>query len=221
VSHSKPIRKLSLVTSEGRADAVLPAPSQLSDADSVLVVNALAGDTASKERLYRKHVDYIAGMSARLLRSIDASEDVVQDTFVIALQQLTTLREPAAFRPWLASIAVSQVRRRMSRQRLLRFLGLDRGLDDASLDELARADTSAEARLDLAALDVVLSALPPDQRIAWMLQHVEGETLENVALACRCSLATVKRRISAAEQRVRAYVEVVTKQITEVQRGSQ
>jgi RNA polymerase sigma-70 factor (ECF subfamily) len=58
-----------------------------------------------------------------------------------------------------------------------------------------------------------LRGLPAHQRIAWMLQHVEGEPLESVAAACNCSLATVKRWIAAADQRVRAHVTVVAREI--------
>lgn len=180
-----------------------PAPT---DAD--LVAGALRGETRSKEDLYRRHVEYIAGMSARLLRSVDASEDVVQDTFVIAYDKLGTLRDPAAFRGWLAAIAVSQVRRRLSRQRLLRFLGLDRSLEETPLDELACRDSSAEVRSELAALDFVLRGLSPDHRIAWMLRHVEDEPLDGVAQSCGCSLATVKRWILAADTRVREHVRM-------------
>jgi RNA polymerase sigma-70 factor (ECF subfamily) len=36
-----------------------------------------------------------------------------------------------------------------------------------------------------------------------MLRHVEGEALEQVAAACGCSLATVKRRIDAADTQIR------------------
>ena len=41
-------------------------------------------------------------------------------------EQLRNLRKPAALRAWLAQLAVSLVRRRLRRARLLRFLGLDR-----------------------------------------------------------------------------------------------
>jgi RNA polymerase sigma-70 factor (ECF subfamily) len=193
-----------------RSERVLRTGTRAPDEESdlALVEQALAGEATSKERLYRKHVDYIAGMCARLLRSVEASEDVVQDAFVIAFEQLESLRDPAAFRPWLAAIAVSQVRRRLSRRRLLRFIGLDRSIDDAPLDDLVREDTSAEVRSELAALDLVLQQLPPNHRIAWMLRYVEDESLEDVATSCRCSLATVKRWIAAADASVQRYVLV-------------
>jgi RNA polymerase sigma-70 factor (ECF subfamily) len=41
-----------------------------------------------------------------------------------------------------------------------------------------------------------------------MLRHVEGYRLEEVADACGCSLATVKRRIANADARVRQYVNL-------------
>jgi RNA polymerase sigma-70 factor (ECF subfamily) len=181
------------------------------ESDDALVAGVLAGDARCKEQLYLRHVRYITGMSSRILRSVEASEDVVQDTFVIAFSKIESLRDPRAFRGWLASIAVSQIRRLLARQRLLRLVGLDRGLDDAPLDELAREDLSIEARSELAALDLILQQLPPRQRIAWILRYVEGEPLDAIALACGCSLATAKRWIAAADGRVRQHASVSTK----------
>jgi RNA polymerase sigma-70 factor (ECF subfamily) len=198
---------LSLVRASARsASEPLEAP------DAVLVAGIRAGNERCRERIYLKHVDYIAGMCTRLLRSIEASEDVVQDTFIIAFSRLDSLREPAAFRGWLASIAVSQVHRRLARERLRRFLGFDQALGDAPLDELGREDLSAEARSDLAALDMVLQTLPVRQRLAWMLRYVEGEPVEAVAEACGCSRATVKRWIAAADERVREFVRIQTEE---------
>jgi len=186
--------------------SLVRAPAEPAVSDEVLVTRALSGDSDARRTLYERHFDYVTGMSARLLRSRDASEDVVQDAFVMAFERLASLREPAAFRGWLAAIAVSFVRRRLRKQRLLRALGLDGSHDDAALDRLARDDASAEARSELAALDLVLQTLPANHRIAWMLRHVEGEALDDVAVACDCSLATVKRWISAADERVRAHL---------------
>jgi RNA polymerase sigma-70 factor, ECF subfamily len=206
-------------SARGNLSIVRPAPRRapeveaaVVETDGALVAGVRAGDAKSKERLYRRHVDYIAGMCARLLRSVDASEDVTQDAFVLAFSKIELLRDPGAFRGWLAVIAVHEVRKRLARQRLLAFFGLDHGLDDAPLDELAREDLSVEARSELAALDLVLQSLPPNQRIAWMLRHVEDEPLEAVAEACRCSLATVKRWIAAADERVKEHVRIATKE---------
>jgi RNA polymerase sigma-70 factor (ECF subfamily) len=171
--------------------------------DADLVARATAGDRSAEEAIYRRHAAYLIGMVTRLLTSSSDAEDAVQDTFVIAFEQMPRLRNPAALRPWLAQIAVSQVRRRLRKRRLLRLLGLDR-FDEASLASLVAPDAGPDVRADLATIERVLTTIPVDQRIAWSLRYVEGETLENVARTCGCSLATVKRRLSAAHEKVRA-----------------
>lgn len=188
------------------------APGSSGQSDAALVAGVLIGDRRCKREIYVRHVDYLAGMCTRLLRSVEASEDVVQDTFVIAFSKIELLRDPEALRGWLAAIAVSQVRRRLARQRVLRFFGLDRGLDDAPLDECAREDLTVEARSELAALDLVLQGLPPGQRIAWMLRHVEGEPLDLVAETCGCSRATVKRWIALADAHIKQRVHIVAEE---------
>jgi RNA polymerase sigma-70 factor (ECF subfamily) len=175
--------------------------------DERLVERARAGDRDAEEAIYRRHVVYLAGMILRLVGSAVEAEDVLHDTFVLALQELPRLRAGTALRPWLARIAVSQVHRRFRRRRLLRVLGMDGG-EIVPLDSIASAQAGPEVRAQLAALGRVLGALPVEQRIAWSLRFIEGSTLEEVADACGCSLATAKRRVQAASERVQRSVDV-------------
>jgi RNA polymerase sigma-70 factor (ECF subfamily) len=196
--------------------AITPSPSRHvhpfgiaeSISDDELVIRATKGDRWAQEAIYRRYVGFIARTTTRLLGRRDDAEDVVQDTFAIGLAQLHTLRDGAAVRAWLAQIAVSQVRRRFRRTKLLRVLGLDRGADDATLEQFASDDATPEVRSEIAALDRILRTLPAEERFAWMLRRVEGWGLDEVALACKCSLATVKRRVSSVDERVRAVVDV-------------
>jgi RNA polymerase sigma-70 factor (ECF subfamily) len=48
----------------------------------------------------------------------------------------------------------------------------------------------------------VLDGMRASWRVAWVLRYVEGEALEEVARLCDCSLATAKRRITAAHELV-------------------
>jgi RNA polymerase sigma-70 factor (ECF subfamily) len=176
--------------------------------DAELVERALHGDGSAEDAIFRRHVDSIAGLSLRLLRHRADMEDVVQETFVVALEKLASLRDRGALHPWLLQIAVSLVRRRLRRRRLLGFLGLDRGEADAPLDALASDALGPEGWAELAALDRILAQLPEEDRIAWVLRHVEGEAVDDVARACKCSHSTAKRRIAAADARVRQYVHL-------------
>jgi len=171
-----------------------------------LVSRALDGDRWSRDVLYRRHARYLLAITSRLLANRGEGEEVVQDTFVVAFEKLATLRDAQAIRSWLARIAVSLVQRRLRRERLLRFLGLDRGLDDAGLEALAAPSLPPDDRAELALADRVLRRLPAKRRVAWMLRRVEGLPLAEVAALCDCSLATVKRQIGAADAELARYV---------------
>src|SRR5688572_15669302 len=130
---------------------ILRASETVSDAD--LVSRAAGGDRWSREMIYRRHAGLLLAIAARLLGNRGDAEEVVQDTFVTAFEQLRALRDPGALRAWLAQITVSLVRRRIRRGRLMRVLGLDRGADDATLAALAAPGTAPDERADLAMVD--------------------------------------------------------------------
>lgn len=168
---------------------------------SALVAAARAGDRAAMKELYLDNAAYVAGMCARLLRDSEEAREITQDTFARAFERLDQLRDDDAFRPWVACIAVRLVGRTLQKRRLFRLVGFGHEQDDevdTSLARLATAPT-AESRAELACLDALLQRLPPEQRIAWMLRHVDQNPLEEVAAMCDCSLATVKRRVDAAQ----------------------
>ena len=184
--------------------SLLPAADAVSDAE--LVARALGGDRWSRDVLYRRHAHYLLAIAMRLLANRSEGEEIVQDTFVVGFEQLGRLREPGALRGWLAQIAVSLVRRRLRRDRLLRFLGLDQSADDATLAALASPALRADDRADLALVDRLLGRMPANLRIAWMLRRVEGLPLAEVASACACSLATAKRRVASVDAVVARHV---------------
>lgn len=174
---------------------------------AVLVVRARAKDSAAESLLYRRYAADLLNIVSRLLRSVVAAEDVVHDTFLLVFERLGQLRDPTQFRAWALSIAVSLVRKRLRRARLLQWVGLD-SLAVAPLEMQSRDGLSVEARGELAVLDVVLKALPTEHRLAWSLRHIEGEKLEDVADVLGKSLATTKRYIAAAERRIATHVQL-------------
>jgi RNA polymerase sigma-70 factor, ECF subfamily len=164
--------------------------------DSELVRRGRAGESWALEAIYRRYVLLVAGTARRMLRAPSDVDDVVQDTFLIAFSKLEALQEPEALRGWLARIAVSRVHRRYRWRRLTGFLvGHD---PQALLEQQAAVGTSPEDVAELALIDRALAKMALKLRTPWLLRHVEGLSLEEIATACECSLATVKRRIAEA-----------------------
>ncbi len=169
--------------------------------DAELVRRVMEGDSWAEEALYRRYAELVIGTAKRLLGNADDAADVAQDSFLTAFQKIGTLRDASTFKTWLMMIAIRNVHRRFRRRRLLRWLGMD-DLEEGALEALASEDAPLEVRADLSMLGTVLSKMPPSLRLPWMLRHVEGHELTEVAALCSCSLATAKRRIVLAESRV-------------------
>lgn len=182
-------------------DAVAPVRAIEVD-DGTLVRRAREGDRWAEEALYRKHVRKVADVATRVLGRSAEAEDVVQETFLQALRRLSSLRDPDLFPRWLMRIAMNMVRGKLRKRRLLRSLGLDHSLDDATLERMAAPSTPPDVRAELAEVDAALREVSANERLAWMLHVVEGFSLPEVAEACDCSLATAKRRIRAARLRI-------------------
>jgi RNA polymerase sigma-70 factor, ECF subfamily len=151
-------------------------------------------DTASA---FRRYAPYVAKIGMRILGRRDEIDDFVQDVFVSVHRHLDSLREPAALKGWLGKLAVHEATRRLRRRRLRNLLGLHAAYDYSDVADQA---ASPEQRALLARIFRALDALPASDRVAFTLRHIEGETMERIAILCACSLSTAKRRVAQAER---------------------
>jgi RNA polymerase sigma-70 factor (ECF subfamily) len=169
--------------------------------DAALVLAARAGDLAAREALFRRYLGLVVGLSERIIAGRGDADDVAQDAFVDAFNQLHRLENPQAFAAWLGSIVVRRASKCLRRRRLLVRLGLhpaQREEPDASIAPGAPADVVCELR----AVYATIMRLPVTERVALVLRRVEGLELAEIAEHMQLSLATVKRRLAAAEARL-------------------
>ncbi|MBK8253499.1 MAG: sigma-70 family RNA polymerase sigma factor [Polyangiaceae bacterium] len=168
--------------------------------DAQLVALGCKGDSAAFELLYRRHAAFALHLATRIEGSSRDVEDIVHDAFLRAFERINDLSDRNAFKSWLGSIVVHAVRSRMRRHRLMNLLGIGRKSEPVDLDALTSPEASPHTRAQIAQIYALLRTLPADDRISWTLRCVEGHDLDSVAKLTRCSLATVKRRISRAQQ---------------------
>ncbi len=169
--------------------ALVPPPSLPIEAMSAFDVGAA----------YRRWAPYVANIAARLLGSREDVEDVLHDVFMAAVKGLRNLRDPEAIRGWLASVTTRVVSQRLRARGLRRWLGLG---SVPEVNRIVAPGASPEEQALLARVYRVLDDVPIKERSAWILRMIEGDDLASVATACGCSLATAKRRITAAQARI-------------------
>lgn len=151
------------------------------------------------DEVFRSHAPYVGALVLKLIGRPGDVDDVVQDVFLQAHRGLSKLREPEAVRPWLRRITVRRTQRWLRKRWVRRWFG------EADVDAqqgLADPSASPEDRATLAYVYRTLETMPRDERLAWVLRFVEGETLESIAELLGSSVSTVQRRLRAAEARM-------------------
>jgi RNA polymerase sigma-70 factor, ECF subfamily len=154
----------------------------------------------SLESLYEDYARYVGAVASRLLGRATEVDDVVQEVFEIAVRGLKRRDDDHEIKGWLAKVTVRRCVRQLRFRRLWALVDL--AAADSGYDRLAAPDAGPEERHLVSEVYRALDTLPARDRVAWTLRHVEGESLEEVAVLCECSLATAKRRIASAHAEI-------------------
>ncbi len=169
--------------------------------DAALVVAARARERWAEEALFRRHARMANGLAFRLMGNDADVDDLVQDAFFAAFSALDRIENPQAFGGWLAAIVVRTAHKRLRRRRLMTRLGLVR-TEPVDLDRVVSRTVPPDVGVELRAIYALVDRLPAGERVALVLRRVEGLNLEEVARRMGLSLATVKRRLAAAQSRL-------------------
>ena len=182
----------------GLESGVAPRPpgAESEPPETRLVRRLRAADPRAERAFIERYTGHVERILVRILGYHPDLDDLTQDVFVRAFERLHELHEPSGLHRWLTAIAVFVAReaiRRKQRRRWLLFLPTE------ATPEVEIPAASIEARSALRAFYEVVATLDADKRIAFTLRFVEGMELGEIAQVCDVSLATIKRRIKAAE----------------------
>jgi RNA polymerase sigma-70 factor (ECF subfamily) len=148
----------------------------------------LAGERAAAETLLAEHLDPLSRFVRwRLGSDLHRVEDLVQDTFLAALEKIGAFDGRASLHTWLCSIAKNKIRsaRRAEPPKSLEDVLEEADPDiDAILAEIAREplpDSVLERKETRDLVGATLSSLPPDYAEALVQKYVEGRTVAQMA----------------------------------------
>jgi RNA polymerase sigma-70 factor (ECF subfamily) len=140
----------------------------------------------------------------RALGPSGEAEDLLQETFSRIFSSVGRLRDPSALRSFVFSVAVRTLRSHLRMRRVRRWFAVS---ETGDVPDVSHPGADTEARALLRRFYRLLDELAPDDRAAFVLRQIEGFSLEELAQATGASLATVKRRVSRASQRLAELVE--------------
>ena len=133
------------------------------------------------------------------------AEDVAQEAFVSAWQNLDQLREPRAFPGWFKRIVLNQCSR-LTRGKRLQFVPLEMGANRAANDPSPQA--VAEKQQLLNRILSAIRALPDNERLVTTLFYVNGYTQADIGDFLELPVSTVNKRLYTARQQLKDSVQV-------------
>ncbi len=177
--------------------------------DEQLIERARDGDRVAQHKLWRAHRRWVAAIILAHRPHFIEVEDLLQDVAVKFIDKLHTLRDAAAFRPWLRQIALNVCRGAARTSRATLRLGLHdaEGRETGVVAEPASGEAEVmyvAERQDAAGrlLEQALS-LPPAYREPLLLRCLHSMTYQQISQVLELPVTTVETRLARARKMLR------------------
>lgn len=165
---------------------------------------ASAGCELAYTRIIVASQNTVTAVALAITRDPAASEDIAQEAFLSAWQNLRRLQNPSSFLPWLRQItrnlAYDHLRRH--RNRAIDGEAAEIAISHAADPSLLPEERLLDAERERMAAELI-SELPEDSREVLLLYYREGQNSRQVAELLGLSDAAVRKRLSRARQSLR------------------
>lgn len=204
-----------------------PDPGAPDASDSELVDRAKTGNLSAFEELVARHERRIYTLARRITANDHDAEDVTQQTFLSAIENLGSFRGESAFATWLQRVAAHAALKVIRKRKGLNLISLDENTEPRDADrQIPHPEYIADWRESPEQLvqrnetvEIIGSALDQideKHRSVFLLRDVEGFTVKETAEALSLSEANVKVRLLRArlqlrEQLTRAFGDPATR----------
>jgi len=190
------------------------APAEISDEEMVRRVQQ--GDIEAFGLLVSRHQRTVYWVIHAILHNHADSEEILQESFLKALEHIRDFRGEARFSTWLIRIAINEARMRQRKYRS----GLQESLDEQREGQRDEAEFRPReltdwhpnpeerwAKEELAALlRRAIRSLPPMYREVFLLRDVERLSTEETALALELTVPATKTRLLRARLMMREFL---------------
>lgn len=165
--------------------------------DAQIVQRVLKGDADHFQELVSRYQKQVFGICYRMIRQREEAEDLSQEVFIKAYRYLQQYNHEHKFSSWLLKIATNTCIDAIRKKRV-DTMPLDDGINTSQEDASAeKAFLQQEAHREI---EMAISALPPDYRVAVLLYHQHGNSYQQIADSLNIPMSMVKNRLFRARK---------------------
>lgn len=163
---------------------------------------AQEGDTKAFDELVRIYDRQVFKIAYDITGNTHDAHDVFQETFLRAFSKISTFRFDSSFKTWLLRIAINLSKNHYKKQRLKKWFSLGSdyetplcGMQNKENEEFADPDRQLESRETMTMIHNALAQLSENQRIVFVLKHMHGYKVKEIAEKTGYSEGTVKTHL--------------------------
>lgn len=178
------------------------------DQEQEIIRRVLGGDRSAFAGLVEKYQEPIFNLAYRMTGSREDADDLTQETFIRAYQNLYRFDQHKKFFTWLYTIGINLIRNHLKKnERKVVHLTTSDSVVEHQKEEYTKEkdDTSSADRM--IRLEQVIRNLPVDLREAIILKFMNDLTFEEVANVTGDSVSAVKMRIYRGLEKMKQMIE--------------
>lgn len=164
----------------------------------VLVQQCLNGEASAYRALYDRYSKAMYNTALRILNRTDDAEDILQEAFTDAFQQLKSFEGRSTFGAWLRQIVVYKSIAHLKKQKL-HVNGLETDAENIADETVLEED---EVWYTVDSIKQAMQKLPDGYRTVLTLHLIEGFEQEEVAEMMKVAHSTVRTQYMRAKQKL-------------------
>ena len=178
-----------------------------------LVDKVLRGDSNAFETLYNDTKRDVYYTALRILKNEEDAKDVMQETFITAIEKLGSLSDGTKFPQWVKGIAAKKCTRyfRKSKEDSLDEKN-ELGFEPADENTLIPEEYVSDEVKRQVVMNIINDVLSDVQRQTIIMYYYDEMSLEEIAETMECPIKTVSSRLCSAREKIREAVLIYEKE---------
>jgi RNA polymerase sigma-70 factor (ECF subfamily) len=180
----------------------------MAKSDQALIRAVLAGDKDAYGDLAARHGDSMFRVAFRITESEPDAQEIVQEALLRGYRNLAAFDARSDFRTWIYRIAINCALQALEKRKSQAAVPITEEfdeehssiqlVDDGAGPERLLLDREIEHRRQAA-----MEKMTPDERLAFVLRHLEGRSTEEIAVALEITPNNARQAVFRAVQKMR------------------
>mgnify|MGYP000877341210 CR=1 FL=1 len=150
-------------------------------------------------------------VALRYMKQEDTAQDVLQDAYIKAFNNLEQLQDAEKFPGWMARIVTTTALDELKKRKIVLFSQIQNEDDEVGMEEILedeRTDTQPELAIDQKEtkrlVQEMIDTLSEEQKMCIMMYYVEEMSVKEIAQTLNVSENTVKSRLNYGRKNIEA-----------------